>query len=209
MWCLRARPSGWPFRRGWLAQQAPPTFAAFRPPLQHREWPIVAGLSAKHTGGVPAGATVFPTSRYPFCPAQYLRHLAEPLAEAAAACKMARRHAVRPHVGDGLRHASRTAPRPAGGWPVTGLVPRPRGPQEARTAPASQRQGPRACPTAPAPAAEEGITPLGRPPRSLLTRKGRPPWRLAGMETSERLEPVARGRLALLAPPYDPRLAQR
>jgi len=86
MWCLRARPSGWPFRRGWLAQQAPPTFAAFRPPLQHREWPTVAGLSAKHTGGVPAGATVFPTSRYPFCPAQYLRHLAEPLAEAAAAC---------------------------------------------------------------------------------------------------------------------------
>jgi len=164
MWCLRARPSGWPFRRGWLAQQAPPTFAAFRPPLQHREWPIVAGLSAKHTGGVPAGATVFPTSRYPFCPAQYLRHLAEPLAEAAAACKMARRHAVRPHVGDGLRHASRTAPRPAGGWPVTGLVPRPRGPQEARTAPASQRQGPRACPTAPAKAGRPGGWRAWRPP---------------------------------------------
>jgi hypothetical protein len=118
------------------------------------------------------------------------------------------RQTVRQHGGDVLRHASHTAPRHAGVLTVTGLVPRPLGPQEERTAPASQRQEPRAFPTAPEPAAAEVITPRVRHTRSLLTRKGRPPGRLAGMETSERLEHLARCSLDLLATPSDPRLAQ-
>jgi len=49
------------------------------------------------------------------------------------------------------------------------------------------------------------------PPRTtryLLTLKGRPPFRLAGMETYERLQNVARLRLDLLATRYEARLAQ-
>ena len=42
---------------------------------------------------------------------------------------------------------------------------------------------------------------------SLRTLKGRPPFRLAGMETYERLQHVARGSLDLLAKGYEPRLA--
>jgi hypothetical protein len=207
IWCIRARTSGLTLRSGWLSQQDQPTFEAFLQPLQHLEWPILAVLSDKQTGLVPAVATVLPNSRYQFCQAHYLRNLAEPLAEADAAFKMELRHTVRQHVGDVLRHASRTAPSPAGVLTVTGLVPRPLGPQAERTAPASHRQGPRAFPTAPEPAAEEVLTPLVRHPRSLLTRKGRPPVRLAGMETYERLEHVARFSLDLLATHYDPRLA--
>ena len=168
----------------------------------------MAVLRDKQTGVVPAGAMVFPNRRSQFWQGHSLRHLAEPLAAAEAACKMERRHPVRQHGGDVLRHASHTAPSPAGVLTVTGLGPSPLGPQEARTAPASQRREPRACPTAPEPAAEEGITHLVRHPRSLLTRTGRPPVRLAGMATSERLEHRARCSLDLLATPSDPRLAQ-
>jgi len=44
--------------------------------------------------------------------------------------------------------------------------------------------------------------------RYLLTLKGRPPFRLAGIETYARLQDVARCSLDLLAQRYEPRLAQ-
>ena len=208
IWFIRELTSGLTLRSGWLSQQDQPTFEAFLQPLKHLEWPILAVLSDKQTGLVPAVAMVLPNRRYQFCQAHYLRNLAEPLAEADAAFKMELRQTVRQHVGDVLRHESHTAPSQAGVLTVTGLVPSPLGPQEERTAPASQRQEPRAFPTAPEPAAEEVITQLVRHTRYLLTLKGRPPVRLAGMETSERLEHLARFSLDLLATHYDPRLAQ-
>ena len=52
------------------------------------------------------------------------------------------------------------------------------------------------------------ITQLVRHTRYLLTLKGRPPFRLAGIETYERLQNVTRGSLDLLAQRYEPRLAQ-
>jgi hypothetical protein len=52
------------------------------------------------------------------------------------------------------------------------------------------------------------LTHLLRHTRYLLTRKGRPPCRLAGLETYARLQHVAQDSLALLAQRYDPRLAQ-
>ena len=45
--------------------------------------------------------------------------------------------------------------------------------------------------------------------RYLLTRKGRPPFRLAGLEMVERLSEVATCRDALIAPHADARLAPR
>src|SRR5207237_10368958 len=63
-------------------------------------------------------------------------------------------------------------------------------------------------PPVPESAAEEVVTQLFRHTRSLLTLKGRPPFRLAGIETSERLDHVARCSLEWLAQRYEPRLAQ-
>jgi hypothetical protein len=67
---------------------------------------------------------------------------------------------------------------------------------------------PSASPATTGPEADEIVTSLVRHTRSLLTLTGRPPFRLAGLETSERLDHVARLRLALVAERYDPRLVQ-
>jgi hypothetical protein len=72
----------------------------------------------------------------------------------------------------------------------------------------AQSPPPSAAPAAPGPEADAIVTALLRHTRYLLTLKGRPPLRLARLETSERLDHVARLRLALVAERYDPRLAQ-
>ena len=205
IWFIRELSSGVTLRSGWLCQQDQPTFEAFLEPLKHLEWPILAVLSDKQTGLVPAVATVVPNSRHQFCQAHYLRNLAEPLAEADAAFKRELRQTVREQVGDMLRQEPRTAPGHTGVLTVTGLLPSP---LETPTAPASQSPSPRDTLTAPEPKAAEVITHLFRHTRYLLTLKGRPPFRLAGMETYERLQNVAQYSLDLLAKRYDPRLAQ-
>src|SRR6516165_2398410 len=188
MWFIRELTSGLTLRSGWLSQQDQPTFEAFLKPLKHLEWPILAVLSDKQTGLVPAVATVLPHSRYQFCQAHYLRNLAEPLAEADAAFQVALRQSVRQQVGDVIRQEPRTAPSHAGVLTVTGLLPSP---LEAPQAPASHSPTPRISPTAPAPEADEVITQLFRHTRYLLTLKGRPPFWLAGVETYERLHSIA------------------
>jgi hypothetical protein len=205
IWFIRELTSGVTLRSGWLAHQDQPTFEAFLQPLTHLEWPILAVLSDKQTGLVPAVATVLPHSRYQFCQAHYLRNLAEPLAEADAAFKRELRQTVRAQVGDLLRHEPRTAPGHPGVLTVTGLLPSPLAPHPA---PASQRPTPRDLLTGPEAKAEEVITQLVRHTRYVLTLKGRPPFRLAGIETYERLQHVARCSLDLLAQRYEPRLAQ-
>src|SRR5215470_9633587 len=114
IWCIRG-----------LCQQDQTTFEAFLEPLKHLEWPILAVLSDKQTGLVPAVATVLPHSRHQFCQAHYLRNLAEPLAAADAAFKGELRKTVREQVGDLLRQEPRRPPGQAGVLTVTGLVPSP------------------------------------------------------------------------------------
>ena len=63
IWFIRALTSGLTLRSGWLSQQDQPTFEAFLQPLKHLEWPILAVLSDKQTGLVPAVAMVLPNSR--------------------------------------------------------------------------------------------------------------------------------------------------
>jgi hypothetical protein len=205
IWFIRELTSGCTIRSGWLAQQDQPTFEAFLKPLQHLDWPILAVLSDKQKGLVPAVATVLPHSRHQFCQAHYLRNLAEPLAEADAAFKMALRQSVRQQVGDVLRQDSQTEPGQAGVLTVTGLVPSPLEQPPAPASPSPPRWDPL---TVPESKAEEVITHLLRHTRYLLTLKGRPPLRLAGMETYERLQHVAQCSLDLLAERYDLRLAQ-
>ncbi len=205
IWFIRELSSGLTLRSGWLCQQDQPTFEAFLEPLKHLEWPILAVLSDKQTGLVPAVATVLPNSRYQFCQAHYLRNLAEPLAEADAAFKSELRKTVREQVGDLIRQATRTAPGHPGVLTVTGLLPSP---LEKPPVPTCQSPTPRDTLTGPESKADEVITQLLRHTRYLLTLKGRPPFRLAGLETYERLQNVARFSLDLLAQRYEPRLAQ-
>jgi hypothetical protein len=205
LWFIRELTSGCTLRSGWLAQQDQPTFEAFLQPLTHLEWPILAVLSDKQTGLVPAVATVFPNSCYQFCQAHYLRNLAEPLAEADVVLKGELRKTVRQQVGALIRQEPRTASGPAGVLTVTGLLPSP---IERPTAPASHSPSPRDTRTAPEVKADEVITQLFRHTRYLLTLKGRPPFRLAGLETYERLHNVTQVSLDLLATRYDSRLAQ-
>src|SRR6266853_2809969 len=195
IWCIRELSTGLTLRSGWLCQQDQTTFEAFLEPLKHLEWPILAVLSDKQTGLVPAVATVFPHSRHQWCQAHYLRNLAEPLAEADAAFKGELRQQVRQQVGALIRQAPRTAPGQAGVLTVTGLLPSPLAESEP---PVCQDATPTISPTALQPAAEEVLTPLLHHTRYLLTLKGRPPLRLAGMETYERLQQVARCSLELL-----------
>jgi Transposase, Mutator family len=205
IWFIRELTSGLTLRSGWLCQQDQPTFEAFLAPLKHLEWPILAVLSDKQTGLVPAVAEVFPDSRHQFCQAHYLRNLAEPLAEADAAFTVELRKQVRQHVGDLIRQEPQTAPDHAGVLTVTGLLPTP---LAAPQAPASHNPAPPEAAAASKAVADEVITPLFRRTRYLLTLKGRPPFRLAGMDTYERLQNVAQVSLDLLATGYEPRLAQ-
>ena len=205
IWFIRDLATGLTLRSGWLAQLDQPTFEAFLAPLRHLEWPILAVLSDKQTGLVPAIATTLPGSRHQFCQAHYLRNLAEPLAAADAAFKGELRHTVREHVGDLIRQESQRQPGHAGVLTVTGLLPSP---LEEPTAPACQSPAPSASPMASAPVADQVITQLWRHTRYLLTLKGRPPFRLAGIETYERLSNVASLSLDLLAKHYEPHLAQ-
>jgi hypothetical protein len=205
IWFIRELSSGLTLRSGWLCKQDQPTFEAFLAPLKHLEWPILAVLSDKQTGLVPAVAAVLPNIRHQFCQAHYLRNLAEPLAEADAAFKMALRQHVRQQVGDVMRQEPQTAPGHAGVLTVTGLLPSP---VEKPTAPASPSPTPLVSPTVLEPEADEVITQLFHHTRYLLKLKGRPPFRLAGLETYARLQNVARFSLELLAKRYEPRLAQ-
>src|SRR5262249_8321978 len=166
IWFIRDLSTGLTLRSGWLAQLDQPTFEAFLAPLRHLEWPILAVLSDKQTGLVPAVATALPGSRHQLCQAHYLRNLAEPLAAADAAFKGAVRQAVRQQVGDLIRQDSPSAPGPAGLLTVTGLLPSP-GAESA--APAGQCLAPSAAPPAAAPEAEQVSTQLVRHTRYLLT----------------------------------------
>ena len=205
IWFMRDLSTGLTLRSGWLAPLDQPTFEAFLAPLKHLAWPILAVLSDKQTGLVPAVATVLPNSRHQFCQAHYLRNLAEPLAAADAAFKSELRQTVREQMGAVLRQDSQRQPGHAGVLTVTGLVPSP---VAEPTAPAGHSPAPAASPTASAPEAEQIISQLVRHTRYLLTLKGRPPFRLAGLETYERLHSVACLSLDLLATRYEPRLAQ-
>src|SRR4029453_7589738 len=64
IWFIRGLSPGFELRSGWLCQQDQPTFEAFLEPLKHLEWPILAVLSDKQKGLVPAVAAVLPHSRY-------------------------------------------------------------------------------------------------------------------------------------------------
>ena len=103
LWFIRELSTGLTLRSGWLSGQDQPTFEAFLQPLSELEWPILAVLSDKQRGLVPAVAEVLPDSRHQFCQAHYLSNLAEPLSTADSAFKVELQKAARQQVGTLIR----------------------------------------------------------------------------------------------------------
>jgi Transposase, Mutator family len=200
LWCIRELLSGLTLRCGWLSQQDQATFEAFLQPLHTLEWPIVAVVSDKQRGLVPAVATVLPEAVHQFCQAHYLRNLAEPLAASDAAFNVSLRKAVRETVGDVIRAEAMPPVQQPGCLTITGLLP---------DAPSMPDTPPEPDTTADEAArAERVVTQLLRRTRYLLTLKGRPPFRLAGSETYQKLQQVVQLSRELLAHRHEPRLAQ-
>lgn len=186
LWVVRELQTGLTLRSGWLSQQDEVTFVNFLQPIADLGLHVVAVMSDKQRGLVPAVPVVFPHTKHGFCQMHYLKNTAEPVADEDEAMKVALRKEVRSQVGDLIRREQVEKP---GVLTVTGLLPTPVEEQEKPKdeAPSQDHQAP----PDPVAAEQEAIVQdLRRRVRYLLTLKGRPPFRLAGVEMFERLSEV-------------------
>ncbi|MBU4077983.1 MAG: transposase [Euryarchaeota archaeon] len=195
LWVVRELLSGLTLRSGWLAKQDENTFVNFLQPIAELGLPIKAVLSDKQRGLVPAVAHVFPDTKHSFCQIHYLQNAAIPIAEADEAMKVALRQGVRETIGEVIR-AEKV--ENGGVLTVTGILPSP-----APQAPISSD-----LPQAREQEDEHIRQDMKRSIRYLLTLKGRPPFRLAGLEMFERLSQVQDCLEQLLALHPDPELDQ-
>jgi len=209
LWFIRELITGLTLRSGWLSRFDQLTFEAFLHPLSQLPWPILAVLSDKQRGLVPAVSTVLPGAHHHFCHAHYLKNLAEPLAEADSAFKVELRKAVRQEGGNHrlgvlIRTEKPTEAPQSNVLMVTGLLPDD---PPATAEPGSPDPASSVAPTSDTALADEVVTHLLRHTRYLLTLKGRPPFRLAGIETYQRLQGVIALTDELLGHRYDPHMA--
>lgn len=202
LWFIRELLTGLTLRSGWLSQQDQKTFEVFLAPLAQLPWSILAVLSDKQKGLVPAVAVVLPHSLHQFCQGHYLKNLAEPLAEADEAFKVQLRQTIRQEVGAMIRPEKSAEAPEAGVLTVTGLLPSPLASEEAPTA------NPESVPAVEETTVEanEIVDSLTRRIRYLLTLKGRPPFRLAGIEMYQRFQEVHSLMAELLTHRADTRL---
>jgi hypothetical protein len=190
LWLVRELHTNLTLRCGWLSMQDHTTFSNFLQPLRDLGLRVAAVMSDKQRGLVPAVAAVFPEAKHAFCQMHSLKNMAAPVAEANETMKVALRKQVREEVGALIR-CERATEAP-GVLTVTGAVPSPvpvcpgAPPQDTAPSPAEL---PVAAPDAAA--REDIVQDLLRRVRYLLTLKGRPPFRLAGIEMFERLTDVA------------------
>ena len=189
-------------RSGWLSQVDETAFRHFLQPIADLGLPVTAVLSDKQRGLIPAVAAVFPRARHAFCQMRYFQNAAQPVAEEDQAMKVALRQEVRAQVGALIRQEKEEK---RGVLTVTGLLPspveEPMPPAEATLAVSGQ-------PDAITQEREAIIQDLRRRVRYLLTLKGRPPFRLAGLEMFQRLSEVADCLERLIDHDPEPRLGR-
>lgn len=194
LWVVRELRTGKTLRSGWLSEQGQTAFENFLGPIAAQGLRVEAVMSDKQRGLVPAIEVVFPKAKHAFCQSHYLDNIAEPVAKAAEALKVSLRKTVRQQVGDLIRPEQ---VEQAGVLTVTGLLPSP-----IRDEPAAKPVSETTVAAArleaelerPAPVQLEQAeieTAFKRRVRYLLTLKGRPPFRLAGVEMYERLTEVS------------------
>ena len=206
LWVVRELQSELTLRSGWLSQQDESAFVNFLQPIAEWGVRVVAVLSDKQRGLEPAVSRVFRRAKHALCQSHYLKNAAAPVAEADEAMKVTLRKAIRNQVGDLIRREKVERP---GVLTVTGLLPSPvNRPAEAATPPPPMPSEPLLSRRDFTHEQEAIVQDLLRRVRYLLTLKGRPPLRLAGMEMFERLTEVKICLDSLMAHRSDPRLGE-
>jgi hypothetical protein len=203
LWVVRELQTGRTLRSGWLLRQDETAFVEFLQPIADLGLPVTALVSDKQVALAPAVARVFPHAVHGFCQVHYFQNAAAPVADADEAMKKALRQAVRADLGELLRPKTLEN---TGVLTVTGLVPSPV--ESLRPAETAEPPAPSASATAPATEREKIVQDILHRVRYLLTLKGRPPFRLAGVETYERLLEVKRYVEQLVRHDPEPRLVQ-
>lgn len=207
LWVVRELQTKLTLRCGWLSRQDQTTFVNFLQPISDLGLPVAAVMSDKERGLVPAVEEVFPEAKHAFCQTHYLKNVAAPVAEADEGMKVTLRKTVRSEVGEAIRQEK--AAQSEGVLTVTGLVPsslpvcpdgqaRETVPSLAEPNTSERNAGER----------EAIVQDILRRVRYLLTLKGRPPFRLAGIEMFERLTEVATCLDHLIQHHADDRLVQ-
>ncbi len=219
LWVVRELRSGLTLRSGWMSQQSQVAFENFLQPIADTGLNIAAVMSDKQTGLYPAIPSVFPDAIQALCQSHYFKNMAEPVAETDQAMKVTLRKAVRAAAGELIRDE---AVEGAGVLTVTGMIPTPEAdlsPSHVPTAEAlslpvhacrlASDKGSLSNPQALiADEREEIVDALKRRVRYLLTLKGRPPFRLAGIEMVARLTEIVETLDTILAHCFDHRLNQ-
>lgn len=203
LWVVRELRLGLTLRSGWLSRQDRDTFVNFLQPIADLGLRVIAVMSDKRRGLEPAVPIVFPQAKHSFCQMHYLKNAAEFVAEEDQAMKVTLRKMARDDVGDLIRREKVEKP---GVLTVTGLVPTP-----VEKAQKQVKTEPQVSQTTVDPVAQEHETivrDLQRRVRYLLTLKGRPPLRLAGIEMYERLTEVETCLNTLLNHRTDSRLVE-
>ena len=188
LWVIRELQSNLTLRSGYLSCQDQPTFENFLSPIIKHGLKVSYVLSDKQRGLVPAVASVFgPETKHTFCQSHYLKNLSEPLAEADEAMKVTLRKTVRIGVGELIRQEGVESP---GVLIVTGLLPTPIAEAQTEILSSTEQATPETSDKTAAPAQqvsqhddrEAVVEAMMRRVRYLLSLKGRPPFRLAGLE---------------------------
>lgn len=203
LWVVRELQTGWTLRSGWLNRQDEDAFIEFLQPIADLGLPVTGLISDKQKTVVLAAARVFESSqpRHGFCHLHYFKNAAEPVAEADEAMKITLRQGVRAEVGDLLRPKP---PEKPAILTITGMVPSPAPSASLETASPLPPTSETAAQTAAE--RESVIQDILQRVRYLLTLKGRPPFRLAGIEMFERLQDVKRCLDQLIRHDPEPRL---
>ena len=171
LWLVRELVSGVTLRCGWMSQQDQAAFVHFLRPIADLGLRVTAVMSDKQSGLLAAVAEVFPQARHAFCQSHYLRNIAVPVAEADEAMKMLLRQDVRAAIGQNIRQEDVES---EGILTVTGVLPSPVEAPAMLSEPVLPKDGEQI---------RDAITrDVCRRIRYLLTLKGRPPLRLAGIE---------------------------
>jgi hypothetical protein len=202
LWVVRELQTGLTLRSGWMSQQDHTAFEDFLLPIRDLELWVAAIISDKQRGLVPAVATVFPDAKHAFCQMHYLKNATEPVADADQAMKVTLRKGVRTEVGKLIRQEQ---VEQEGILTVTGLLPSPVEEEKPRE---EENQTPQDLAETIAQERASIVQDLKRRVRYLLTLKGRPPFRLAGIEMFERLTEVELCLDALIQHYADPPLVQ-
>jgi len=230
LWVVRELLTGLTLRSGWMSMQDQLAFENFLNPIAKSGLSVSVVLSDKQRGLLPAIKTVFPSARHALCQAHYLKNIAEPIATADEAMKVQLRKSVRSSIGPIIRSEHVEQP---GVLTVTGLFPSALEPELSSgiSEPASpknqleshqqtfdnlgkgeKKEDDEIIEKKNADSVEqqkdEIVKTLQQRIRYLLTLKGRPPFKLAGIEMYEGLTDVDACLKSMLNFSDDPCLAK-